>query len=54
MVRRRESRQTDEPDAPRDWIASGFARVEDVVYIGLAILLAAAAVVLLVQGSVAP
>lgn len=35
----------------RDWIAQGFTRVEDVVYIGLGILLAATAVALLGQGA---
>jgi hypothetical protein len=36
----------------RAWIASGFTRFEDVVYIGLAVLLAASAAVLLVGGAV--
>lgn len=36
----------------RDWIAQGFTRVEDVVYIGLGLLLAASAVVLLADGAV--
>lgn len=35
------------------WIARGFSRVEDVVYVGLAVILAASAVVLLVDGAVA-
>jgi uncharacterized membrane protein (DUF373 family) len=37
----------------REWIAFGFTRVEDIVYIGLAALLAASALVLLVTGAVA-
>ena len=34
----------------REWIARGFTIVEDVVYIGLALLLAASAIALLVNG----
>ncbi len=46
------------PEAPRGdapattWIARGFARFEDVVYVGLALLLAALAVALLVDATV--
>jgi uncharacterized membrane protein (DUF373 family) len=36
----------------RGWVARGFTRVEDFVYIGLAVLLAATAVGLLVQGAI--
>jgi phosphate starvation-inducible membrane PsiE len=39
------------PPAVRERIAQGFTRVEDVVYIGLGLLLAAGAVVLLADGS---
>jgi len=35
----------------RDLIARGFTRVEDVIYVALAVLLAAAAAVILVQGA---
>jgi len=42
-----------EADAPgREWVARVFTRVEDLVYIGLAVVLAAAAVALLVSGAV--
>jgi uncharacterized membrane protein (DUF373 family) len=37
---------------PLGWIARGFARVEDVVYVGLALMLAVAALVLLGHGVV--
>ena len=37
----------------RDWIAQGFTRVEDIVYVGLALLLAGSALVLLVDGGIA-
>jgi uncharacterized membrane protein (DUF373 family) len=40
----------DTPPLSRQWIARGFTRVEDVVYVGLAILLAASALVLLADG----
>ncbi|MBI2526254.1 MAG: hypothetical protein HYY95_17020 [Candidatus Rokubacteria bacterium] len=36
----------------REWITLAFARVEDVVYIGLALLLAGSALALLVDGSI--
>ncbi|MDB6023313.1 MAG: hypothetical protein JWQ04_3170 [Pedosphaera sp.] len=36
--------------APRDWIARGFTAVEDVVYIGLGLLLGVSAIVLLISG----
>ena len=35
------------PDAPREWVARAFTRVEDVVYVTLGVLLAASAVALL-------
>jgi uncharacterized membrane protein (DUF373 family) len=41
------------PPAVRERIAQGFTRVENVVYVGLAILLAVGAVTLLVDGGVA-
>ena len=41
------------PPAVRERIAQGFTRVEDVVYVGLAILLAVGAVALLIDGGVA-
>jgi uncharacterized membrane protein (DUF373 family) len=41
------------PPAVRERIAQGFTRVEDVVYVGLTILLAVGAVALLIDGSVA-
>ncbi len=40
------------PPAVRERIAQAFTRVEDVVYIGLAVLLAAGAMALLVDGSI--
>lgn len=39
----------EEPDAPRAWVARAFTRVEDVVYVGLGILLAGCALALLVS-----
>ena len=41
------------PPAIRERIAQGFTRVEDIVYVGLAVLLAASAIVLLVDGAFA-
>ncbi|HZQ47800.1 MAG TPA: phosphate-starvation-inducible PsiE family protein [Verrucomicrobiae bacterium] len=38
--------------AARDWIARGFTAVEDIVYIGLGLLLGASAIVLLISGIV--
>jgi len=37
---------------PRDWVSKQFTRVEDVVYVGLAIVLAASALVLLVEAAI--
>ena len=37
----------------REWIAHGFTRVEDVVYVGLALLLAGSALMLLLDGGIA-
>jgi uncharacterized membrane protein (DUF373 family) len=37
---------------PRQWIAQAFTRFEDVVYVGLAVLLAAATLALLVDGAI--
>ena len=37
---------------PREWVARAFTRVEDVVYVGLGLLLAASAVALLVNAGV--
>src|SRR5262245_54639833 len=44
----------DEDDARhwRSWVARGFTRIEDLVYVGLGLLLAATAIGLLVQGAV--
>jgi uncharacterized membrane protein (DUF373 family) len=41
------------PPAIRERIAQSFTRVEDIVYVGLAILLAASAIVLLIDGALA-
>jgi len=38
---------------PRDWVSKQFTRVEDVVYVGLAVLLAGSAVVLLAESGIA-
>ena len=45
-----EKRPSATPQMTRDWIARGFTAVEDVVYIGLGLLLGAIAIVLLVNG----
>ena len=45
--------KAERPDTAREWVARAFTRVEDVVYIGLALLLAGSALVLLVDGAVA-
>lgn len=46
--------QTVGPEArAREWLSRQFTRVEDVVYVGLAILLAAVALVLLVEAGIA-
>lgn len=37
-------------EVTRDWIARGFTAVEDIVYIGLGLLLGASAIVLLISG----
>jgi hypothetical protein len=47
-----------EPDATlwsrmREWVSGGFTRIEDIVYIGLGVLLAASAVALLADGAFA-
>ena len=39
-----------EPEEVRSWIARAFTRVEDVVYVGLGVLLAGSALVLLIDG----
>lgn len=39
-------------DEVNRWIARGFGRIEDFVYIGLAVILAASAIVLLVDGGI--
>ena len=41
-----------EPEDARGWIARAFTHVEDVVYVGLGVLLAGAALSLLVDGGV--
>jgi hypothetical protein len=38
---------------PRQWISQAFTRFEDVVYVGLALLLAVATLALLVEGAIA-
>jgi hypothetical protein len=43
----------EEPDAPRAWVARAFTHVEDVVYVGLGILLSGCAVALLVSTGLA-
>jgi uncharacterized membrane protein (DUF373 family) len=45
-------RESGESAAARNWIARGFTAVEDVVYVGLGLLLGASAIVLLVAGAV--
>ncbi len=40
------------PEVARDWIARGFRTVEDIVYIGLGLLLTASAIVLLISGGI--
>lgn len=53
MLRRGQARSGEAPREPlRELIARGFTRVEDVIYVGLAVLLAAAAAVLLGEGAV--
>ena len=47
----KESRRASRGDA-REWIARQFTRLEDVVYVGLGILLAASALVLLVSSAI--
>ena len=39
-------------DSKRNWVARGFTVVEDVVYIGLGVVLAASSIVLLVTGAI--
>jgi phosphate starvation-inducible membrane PsiE len=47
----RERSAGDEPEEVRGWIARGFTHVEDIVYVGLGVLLAGIALVLLVDGA---
>lgn len=42
----------EEQDTPRDFLSKAFARVEDVVYVGLGALLSGFALVLLVSGAI--
>lgn len=44
--------QSGTTEVTRDWIARGFTAVEDIVYIGLGLLLGASAIVLLISGIV--
>ena len=44
--------KAERPDVAREWVARAFTRVEDVVYVGLGVLLAGGAVVLLADGAV--
>jgi hypothetical protein len=46
------TRAESEPEDARGWIAHAFTLVEDVVYVGLGVLLAGAALALLVDGGV--
>ncbi len=50
-VEKKEGHRGSRGDA-REWIAKQFTRIEDVVYVGLGILLAASALVLLVSGAI--
>jgi uncharacterized membrane protein (DUF373 family) len=53
LARRSSSRDdAAEPEEVRGWIARAFTRTEDVVYVGLGVLLAASALILLVDGVV--
>jgi uncharacterized membrane protein (DUF373 family) len=45
-------KENEKPSTARNWVARGFTAVEDTVYVGLGVLLAASAVVLLVTGGV--
>ena len=51
LARRAAARDSDaEPEEVRSWIARAFTRTEDVVYVGLGVLLAGCALVLLLDG----
>ena len=45
--------KAERPEEAREWVARAFTRVEDVVYIGLGVLLAAGAVALLASAALA-
>jgi hypothetical protein len=50
LASRRRSPDADPAEDVRGWIARAFTRIEDVVYVGLGVLLAGSALVLLVDG----
>jgi hypothetical protein len=50
LASRRRSPDANPPEDVRGWIARAFTRIEDVVYVGLGVLLAGSALVLLVDG----
>ena len=53
MTTSRNASRVEERSGPRQWISQGFTRFEDVVYIGLALLLAVATLALLIEGAIA-